>query len=88
MTVGVDVIVGEADELGVRERVFDGGCIGRTVVDLFEETFNGSHRIPLGLHLVFVGTEVFGGDVYVSGVEMGDEGAGANEGKAMGLIFQ
>ena len=74
--------------LGVRELVLAGGCIGRTVVNLFEEAFDGSCWIPLGLHPVFVGTEVFGGDVSVGGVEMGDEGAGANEGEAMGLIFQ
>ena len=59
-----------------------------TVVNLFEEAFDGSRWIPLGLHPVFVGTEVFGGDVSVGGVDMGDEGAGANDGEAMGSVFQ
>ena len=89
LTSGAGVGLADADAMGPEVildlgwPLFAGGCIGRTIFDLFEEAFDGNSRIPLGLHLVFVGTEVFGGDIYISGVEMGDEGASADEGKAM-----
>jgi hypothetical protein len=86
--LGVDFIISEAYDLGASEGVISGVSVGCSVINLFEEAFNWCCGVPCGFHAVFVGREVIRGDVIIGVVEVGNEGVGVDQDKAMSAIFE